>query len=216
MTKEIVELLKKRGLIKDGASKEEIQAAMKTMFENTRGQTGDVKTQMDQANQIRNAGGPQGIQAGQMYVAGNPLEHAASGYKRQRANRAYKKGTKKLTDLRARETAGNMKAGGMLASTGQQPPMQPGQMNKMPAPPAAPPPQAPMQGKPPYPQGAAPNRGMMQPQGPPQGRPPQAPMRPPQPQPPTPMAAMGGAKPGKMNEEELARLLRQMGLSGGM
>lgn len=104
---------------------EEQQAAMMRLFQDYSGQEGVMDQQLSQADALRNQQGPQGVQAGNQFVASNPLSHIASGIERFQGGQDRQAAIKAKQDLSAQRTQGMLDvAGNMIPQPAQPQPQQ--------------------------------------------------------------------------------------------
>lgn len=69
---------------------------------------------MSQADMLRSGGAPEGVQAGNQFVAASPLSHLARGMNQYTGNREYKAAQEKQRQLSEDQTAGRSTYAGMV------------------------------------------------------------------------------------------------------
>ena len=74
----------------EGMPPEEQAAFMRKMYQDYSGQEAINTEAMSQADALRSGGTPQGVQAGNQFVAASPLSHIAKGMNDYSGNRDYK------------------------------------------------------------------------------------------------------------------------------
>jgi hypothetical protein len=74
----------------EGMPPEERAAFMRKMYQDYTGQEAINTEAMSQADLLRSGGTPQGVHAGQQYVAASPLSHIAKGMNQYSGTRDYK------------------------------------------------------------------------------------------------------------------------------